>query len=60
MSNCRRGEHQAKLTTDRGRDLLWIKVQVCPVDLVKPPEQVLCGLVDVVPARVVGEVVSQW
>lgn len=41
-------------------NLLWIKIQVGPVDLVKPPEQVLGRLPDIVPPGVVREVVAQW
>ena len=40
-------------------DSLWVEVQVCPVDLVEAPEQILGGLVDIAPSRVVGEIVSQ-
>lgn len=41
------------------RNLLRIQVQVCPVDLVKAPEQILGSLVDVVAARIVGEVIPK-
>ena len=43
----------------RKKNSLRIQVQVCSVDLVKPPEQILGRLVDVVPSRVVGKVVAQ-
>lgn len=40
-------------------DSLRVKVEVGPVDLVKPPEQVFRSSVDVVTARVVGEIIAQ-
>jgi hypothetical protein len=40
-------------------DILRIQVEMCAIDLVESPEQVLGGAVDIVAARVVGEVVAQ-
>ena len=33
---------------------------MCPIHLVEPPEQIFCSAVDVVAARIVGEVVAEW
>lgn len=38
---------------------LWIEVQMRPIHLVEPPEQVLGRLVDIVSAGVVWEVIAQ-
>ncbi len=43
----------------RGRCLLWVEVQVSPVDLVEPPEQIFGCLVDIVATRVVWEVIPE-
>ena len=48
--------------SERMRDLvrlLRVEVQVCAVDLVESPEQVLCSAVDVVSARIVWKVVCE-
>lgn len=39
--------------------LLWIEIEVCSIDLVKPPEQVLGRAIHVITARIVREVVAQ-
>lgn len=41
-------------------DLLRVKIQMCPIDLIESPKQVLRCSVDVVATRVIWKVVSQW
>lgn len=45
--------------SDRRVDLLRIQVQMCSVDLIEAPEQVLCSLVDIISTRIIGEIVAQ-
>ena len=44
----------------REHNILGVQIQMRPVHLVEPPEQVFCCAVDVVSPRVVWEVVAQW
>lgn len=43
-----------------GSHLLWVKIQMSPIDLVESPQQVFRRSIDIVPSRVVGEVIAQW
>jgi hypothetical protein len=40
-------------------NILRIEVEMCPIDLIKPPKQVLRRLVDVGATLIVGEVIAQ-
>lgn len=44
----------------RGSFLLRVQVQVCSVDLVEPPQQVLGGAIDIIPTRVIWKVIAKW
>jgi hypothetical protein len=51
---------EGRLTNKEDRVLLRIEVQVCSIDLIESPQQVLCCSIDIVSARIIREVVSQW
>ena len=38
---------------------LRVEIEMCPVHLVEPPEQIFCSAIHVVTTRVIGEVVGQ-
>ena len=40
--------------------LLRIEVQVCAIDLIKPPEEIFGSSVGIVASRIVGEVAAEW
>ena len=45
---------------EQSRHLLRIQIQMRPVDLIKSPQQILRGAIDVIATTVVGEITSQW
>ena len=43
----------------KGANILRVKIKMCAINLVKAPQQVLGGPVDVAASRVVGEVAAE-